>query len=156
MIKKSIGQQAYELKSTTELTWVEINKQIAPDLTRGALANRAKYYAEKNSLKWPLVNSHSRHGMKDTPEYRSWNMMLQRCGNPNNPAYKHYGGRGIKVCDRWKSFVNFYADMGDRPYPKDQYSIDRIDNNGDYEPGNCRWATYKQQAQTQRRPTKHC
>ena len=83
--------------------------------------------------------------MSKSPERRAWSAMRQRCGNPNNPQYDLYGGRGIKVCARWReSFENFYADMGARPGAK--YSLDRIDTNGDYEPGNCRWATPVEQS----------
>lgn len=72
-------------------------------------------------------------------EYRAWQSMKDRCYNPNNVGFKNYGGRGIRVCDEWrKSFAAFYAHMGDRP--KD-HSLDRIDNDRDYEPGNCRWAS---------------
>ncbi len=82
-------------------------------------------------------------------EYKSWEMMIQRCTNPNYTAYKSYGGRGITVCERWlTSFNNFYTDMGSRP--NKDYSLDRINNNGNYEPGNCRWATRSQQSANQR------
>src|SRR5687767_2577918 len=82
-------------------------------------------------------------------EYRSWSGIKQRCLNAGNPAYPKYGGRGIAVCERWHGdFEAFLADMGPRPGPG--YSIDRIDNSRGYEPDNCRWATYFQQARNTR------
>lgn len=76
------------------------------------------------------------------PTYRSWAAMKQRCLDPNSQAYARYGGRGISICERWRSFENFVSDMGERPAG---LTIDRIDPDGNYEPRNCRWATMLQQ-----------
>lgn len=84
----------------------------------------------------------SRHGLSYTAEYRAWQTMRLRCNNPRNRAYPSYGGRGIKVCDRWLNSVEaFLADMGPKPSPA--HEIDRRDNDGDYTPDNCRWTTRK-------------
>ena len=85
-----------------------------------------------------------------TPEYRIWNDMKKRCYSPSSTAFHNYGARGITVCDRWReNFDHFLTDMGPKPSPK--HSIDRINNDGHYEPGNCRWTTPDVQANNNRR-----
>ncbi len=97
----------------------------------------------------PPKGLRTKHGKHKTAEYAVWHHMKQRCYDKNYPSYSEWGGRGIKVCERWReSFENFLADMGERP-SKD-HSIDRKDNDGDYEPGNCRWATRQQQHRNKR------
>ena len=90
------------------------------------------------------------HGLSGSLEHRIWKGMLARCRNSSTTAYPYYGARGIKVCERWHSFVNFLADMG--PAPSPEHEIDRFPNkDGDYEPGNCRWATASEQMRNTRR-----
>lgn len=106
-----------------------------------------------NTHQYALRHGDTRKGQL-APEWSSWYGMLQRCQNPNTSNFELYGGRGIRVCDRWQSYEHFLTDMGRRPDPPEQYSLDRIDNDGHYEPHNCRWATRSEQ-QKNKRPYKH-
>lgn len=100
----------------------------------------------------PLISRRApTHGQRQTPEYRAWRAMRYRCLVPTAHNYHYYGGRGITICDRWSEFPAFLADMGQRPGP--EYSLDRKDNEGNYEPGNCRWATKSEQALNRRPAT---
>lgn len=93
-------------------------------------------------------SAHRRHGLSETREYARWASMRERCNNPKAHNYHLYGGRGIRVCERWNSFENFIADMGLRP--TDTHSIERVDNDGNYEPSNCKWATKLEQSRNRR------
>jgi len=93
-----------------------------------------------------ITHGGQRGGSK-TPTYLSWDNMMQRCNSINRDEYFYYGARGITVCERWQTFDNFLADMGERP---DDKSLDRIDSNGNYEPKNCKWSTRVEQAQNKR------
>ncbi len=95
-----------------------------------------------------IIHGYTRKGVKRIPEYSTWLGMKDRCNNPNNDRYRNYGGRGITVCPEWStSFKDFFSYLGPKPSP--EHSIDRINNNGNYEPGNVRWATIAEQHENQ-------
>lgn len=120
----------------TKLAWPYSRMLCRLNLYRQFPGGRCQWCGEK-------------HGLYDSSEYRAWSDLKRRCLNRKNKAWHLYGARGISVCERWlSSFDNFLADMGRKPVGR--YSIDRIDNDGNYEPGNCRWATQKQQLENRR------
>lgn len=130
-------------------------KSIYARFVKSGGAKSCGCLAQESRLRNARNPSHVRHGHRrrsdTTTEYASWCGMKARCGNPNNPNYQNYGGRGVRVCKEWlESFETFFRDMGPRP---SGHSIDRINNDGNYQPDNCRWATSLQQ-NNNRRPAK--
>lgn len=121
--------------------------QLTSGVTQSCGCLRSELAA--NRARQRTIHGHARK-RNETVEYRAWSHMKYRCYDKRSESYKDYGGRGIKVCDRWlESFSNFLEDMGLKPSPF--LSIDRIENDGNYEPSNCRWATKSQQCSNQRR-----
>lgn len=100
---------------------------------------------------WESRRERRKHGQAapQSPEYKAWSSAVQRCTNPRHPSYRNYGGRGVRICEEWRrSFVAFFNHMGPRP---PGLTLDRIDNDGHYEPGNCRWTTYTEQIRNRRK-----
>lgn len=130
----------------------EKQKAKAKQLAQPEAARAACRKTRQKRKSGDLSDGRTRERLLTTSRtYTSWDAMKQRCFNPKNPRFRAYGGRGITICERWKSFENFLADMGERP---DGTSLDRIDVNGNYEPMNCRWADAATQASNTQRSAK--
>lgn len=129
-----------ECGSECEVIAGKLLDKVRPTRSCGCLAREV---SAENGMK------HATHRMSHGPEYYSWQSMKRRCEDPRTAGFDRYGGRGIIVCDRWRnSFEAFFADIGKRPTIS--HSLDRIDNDGNYEPGNCRWSTKKEQSRNTR------
>ncbi len=139
LLRDAVKQQTYAI---CQCDCGRLAKKTTSDIRR----RRAKSCG--CSTKHLIAIARTKHGKRGSRVYMAWIDMLRRCGNPDVESYPNYGGRGISVCDRWKLFDLFFTDMGD---PPSGMSLDRINVNGNYEPGNCRWATAKEQCNNTRR-----
>lgn len=140
-IVRSIGRTANGYKWFCECDCGNETFVLGVNLRSGQTRSCGCLSLEVNRAEKPWA---VKHGMYKSPEYQAYHDMIRRCTNPDSQRWDRYGARGISVCPRWlESFENFYSDMG--PRPSKNHSLDREDNDGNYEPGNCRWTTFLEQ-----------
>jgi DNA-binding MarR family transcriptional regulator len=142
-----------ELVGSCRLWLVRCDCGVEKKVWQQQLSNNRKSTKSCGCLAKGMASTRARKhgacsGKKASPEYTSWQSMFTRCRNPNGAGFATHGARGITICERWLQFPNFLKDMGFKPSEK--HSLDRIDNNGNYEPGNCRWATKAEQSKNTR------